>query len=898
MTKKTGKAALLVFALVMLSMLVNSQTYVSGIISSNTTWTVPNNPYIVTGNVLLDSGYTLTIDPGVIIKFNNLKCLQIGGTLRAIGTNNNPITFTSNQTNHVAGYWGYILFNGTSTDYNTTTHTGNIMQYCIVESGGNQNVPNCNGAIRSFSDPSPDIALPYIDHCTIRNNSSTGIMVNGYTRPGTSLMITDCEIYKNSIPRLSGKGGGIYVNTPSPLNSTVIISGNTIHDNNGGDEGGGIDCNTSWNYSSVSKNIIYNNTAIYNGGGIFCGGHYLTVSDNILYNNTAERGAAIDFYGGIASNNIIADNTVNTVTSISGNIMNVFAGDNDANAYYNTIIDNNVQDEVVEVGQYGSGTLNYNTITRNMATALPPTHAVSLSYDVYHINNFQHNNIYRNATTYQFLTLTGQGTDVNARNCWWGTSSSAAIDTSIYDYFDNGTLGIVYYSPFLTSPDTAAPVTPPVNVIKTDIGGGNIQLTWNVNPETDLAGYKVYYGSPTGYSFSNFINVGNVTTYTISGLSIYDTIAVTAYDIYMDNIYDMFEGHESWFTNATGKPYVNFSATPLVVCAGDTVFFTSDPPETYSYSNTSYSWYFSGGTPSVSSTKNPKVIYYTAGVYDVKLKITDIAGSDSLTFSNYITVKPKTYATINPTGCDSYTSPSGKYTWTSGGIYYDTIPNHAGCDSVITIHLTISTDSYSTIYPQTCNNYISPSGKYIWSVSGWYNDTIPNGGGCDSIMIISLTITVVDTGIIINNKTLSAIANGIYQWLDCNNGYNPIPGETNQSFTPANNGNYALKITQNNCTDTSSCHTINNAGIRENAITAKVKLYPNPVNQILNIEFGNIINQVNINVIDYTGSVIATLFAQQTEKAIIDTRQFVNGIYMVRITLDNNKTVNYKIEKN
>lgn len=77
MTKKINKAALLVFILLMLSTLVNSQTYVSGTISSNTTWTVLNNPYIVTGNVLLDSGYTLTIDPGVIIKFRTNKTVDL-----------------------------------------------------------------------------------------------------------------------------------------------------------------------------------------------------------------------------------------------------------------------------------------------------------------------------------------------------------------------------------------------------------------------------------------------------------------------------------------------------------------------------------------------------------------------------------------------------------------------------------------------------------------------------------------------------------------------------------------------------------------------------------------------------------------------------------------------------
>src|SRR5205085_797721 len=106
------------------------------------------------------------------------------------------------------------------------------------------------------------------------------------------------------------------------------------------------------------------------------------------------------------------------------------------------------------------------------------------------------------------------------------------------------------YQPFLTSPDTTAPETPPTGVTKTDLGGGNIQLTWNPNPDADLAGYKVYWGNPTGYSFSNSVDVGNVTSYILSGVLISDTIAVTAYDHEAANNNDQCECHESWFTSA------------------------------------------------------------------------------------------------------------------------------------------------------------------------------------------------------------------------------------------------------------------------------------------------------------------------------------------------------------
>ena len=60
----------IILSILLLSVVV-AQTEVSGVISSNTTWVVSSSPYIVTGNILINESGTLTIEPGVLIKFDS-----------------------------------------------------------------------------------------------------------------------------------------------------------------------------------------------------------------------------------------------------------------------------------------------------------------------------------------------------------------------------------------------------------------------------------------------------------------------------------------------------------------------------------------------------------------------------------------------------------------------------------------------------------------------------------------------------------------------------------------------------------------------------------------------------------------------------------------------------------
>lgn len=116
-------------------------------------------------------------------------------------------------------------------------------------------------------------------------------------------------------------------------------------------------------------------------------------------------------------------------------------------------------------------------------------------------------------------------------------------------------------------------------------------------------------------------------------------------------------------------------------------------------------------------------------------RLTSVAGYDAFVLklnSCY------TKSTISILACNSYPAPSGNEIYTKSGIYRDTIPNSEGCDSVITINLSLGEPSSSLDSVQACNTY-TWQGQNI-TASGIYHDTISNLYGCDSLMTLDLTI--------------------------------------------------------------------------------------------------------------------------------------------------------------
>lgn len=148
-------------------------TDVSGPIATDTHWTVAEGPYFVTSDAYVQDGATLTIDPGVEVKFSAHVNLHVAnGTLDARGTAGSPILFTSRYANPVLDqYWAGIEFHDGAADAQYDG-AGNYVSGSVIEH-----------AVLRYSGANRDTAIlcaqshALLSHVTIDRSKSGGVGV-------------------------------------------------------------------------------------------------------------------------------------------------------------------------------------------------------------------------------------------------------------------------------------------------------------------------------------------------------------------------------------------------------------------------------------------------------------------------------------------------------------------------------------------------------------------------------------------------------------------------------------------------------------------------------------------------------------------------------------------------
>lgn len=247
------------------------------------TFTAPR--YIVGGDLLVEETKLLTVTPGVEFVFLGPYKFEVLGALKARGTAQQPIVFTTYDTETPTRWKGLYL-------YASGPQDSTIIDHCKVQYVEN----NGFGAIMAFSENGA--AGMRISNNEICYNSTQGIQVS------TSKVIVRNNYIHHNTARLFQDGAGIYI----PAGSPKIIN-NIIAYNETPGSGGGI-C-VDWSGQPFLINNTITNNKAYRGGGIADGaGWFESINNTIAFNTATEGGGYYAIYGGDVTftNTIITNN--------------------------------------------------------------------------------------------------------------------------------------------------------------------------------------------------------------------------------------------------------------------------------------------------------------------------------------------------------------------------------------------------------------------------------------------------------------------------------------------------------------------------------------------------------------------------------------------------------------
>ena len=144
-----------------------------------------------------------------------------------------------------------------------------------------------------------------------------------------------------------------------------------------------------------------------------------------------------------------------------------------------------------------------------------------------------------------------------------------------------------------------------------------------------------------------------------------------------------------------------------------------------------------GQTVMFGPTSSALLPYTTSGSYPATF--TAITGCDSVVTMN-LTVTAPTHDTVDVTICSGATYMLGGVPYTTPGTFTDTLSSMAGCDSVVTINLLVTPPIQDTIDVTVCYGDSYTLGGTSYAATGTYTDTLSTAAGCDSVVTLNLTV--------------------------------------------------------------------------------------------------------------------------------------------------------------
>ncbi|REK00931.1 MAG: T9SS C-terminal target domain-containing protein [Bacteroidetes bacterium] len=189
-----------------------------------------------------------------------------------------------------------------------------------------------------------------------------------------------------------------------------------------------------------------------------------------------------------------------------------------------------------------------------------------------------------------------------------------------------------------------------------------------------------------------------------------------------------------------------------------------------------------------------------------------------------------------------------------------------------------------------CNgNIIATSSDPIsYTEPGQYNVTwiYEDASGNSVSQNQTVIITGLDLSVSQNGNTLVSGATSVsYQWLNCSAGFSLVPGQNTATFSPAVSGDYAVRISNGICADTSACYSVivtsSEYGYLNNSTS--FAFYPNPSSGIVNADLTAFNKILKLSLLNHLGEEVKEWNHLKGGRHSLDLGELASGLYHVRI---------------
>jgi len=366
------------------------------------------------------------------------------------------------------------------------------------------------------------------------------------------------------------------------------------------------------------------------------------------------------------------------------------------------------------------------------------------------------------------------------------------------------------------------------------------------------------------------------------------------------------ETKNNYITVGDNAPIADFVANLTSIPVGGTVNFT----DLSAGAPTSWAWTFTGGTPASSTVQNPTGIQYlAAGTYEVSLTATNAQGSDTETKTAYINVSG-TGPGIKPCDTLHFPIPGNMVMYSvyyTSGVYGYVSGNNGYSDKA-------KADVFTAVAPH--NKMVGAffkfgkarngSGQdYKIAVHAWDNSG-PGGAPGNILFTDSLSCAQIQSDINMNTYTFLPFSapydvTGVFYLgimlpkkpgdtivLLTNKNGESMPGTAwemwqNDNWLPYSNiASWSYNLSH--AIFPVLCNPVTYS-VAENKAD-DIRVYPNPANGIINIDFGNYFHEnVVIKVYDLLGNEVKTFDYRggSTNHLQMDLGCFANGFYVLHI---------------